>query len=120
MSSLFLISYDLLRLNNSAFCAAGPKAAKHYINRGCLNKYGGEAMKTYRFVTTTHQDVIAETLEEAIEAFNRVRQAGLSPEVDTVGRIEVRDEEGEYVPVDHRLKAKYPVANKREEIRLSA
>ncbi len=72
-------------------------------------------MKTYRFVTTTHQDVVAETLEEAIEVFNKVRQAGLSPEIDTVGRIEVRDEKGEYVPVDRPLRAKYP-----EEIRLSA
>jgi hypothetical protein len=77
-------------------------------------------MKTYRFVTTTHQDVVAETLEDAIEAFNRVKQAGLSPEIDAVGRIEVRDEEGEYVPIDRPLRAKYPVANKQEEIRLSA
>jgi hypothetical protein len=77
-------------------------------------------MKTYRFVTTTHEDVVAETLEEAIEAFNKVRQAGLSPEIDTVGRIEVRDEKGEYVPVDHPLRAKYLDANEQGEIRLSA
>ncbi len=77
-------------------------------------------MKTYRFVTTTHEDVVAETLEEAIEAFNKVRQAGLSPEIDTVGRIEVRDEKGEYVSVDHPLRAKYPVTDEQVEIRLSA
>jgi hypothetical protein len=77
-------------------------------------------MKTYRFVTTTHQDVVAETLEEAIRAFNGVRRAGLSPKVDTVGRIEVRDEKGRYVPVDHPLRAEYLTANKQEEIRLSA
>ncbi len=77
-------------------------------------------MKTYRFVTTTHQDVVAETLDKAIEAFNRVRRAGLSPEIDTVSRIEVRDEKGRCVPVDRALRAKYPVADTSAEIRLSA
>jgi hypothetical protein len=77
-------------------------------------------MKTYRFVTTTHQDVAAETLEEAIAAFNRVMQAGLSPRIDTVCRIEVRDEKGEYVPVDQPLRAEYPATIKQAEIRLSA
>jgi hypothetical protein len=77
-------------------------------------------MKTYRFVTTTHQDVAAETLEKAIEAFNRVRQAGLSPTIDTVRRIEVKDEEGDYVPVDQALRAEYPATNEQAEIRPSA
>ncbi|MGO9569372.1 MAG: hypothetical protein ACLP5H_17700 [Desulfomonilaceae bacterium] len=77
-------------------------------------------MKTYRFVTTTHQDVVAETLEEAIEAFNEMRQARLSPNVDMVGRIEVRDEKGGYVPVDRPLRAEYLAANEQAEIRLSA
>ena len=62
-------------------------------------------MKTYRFVITTHQDVDAETLEEAIEAFNKEMQAGLSLKIDTVRRIEVEAEEGHYIPVDHPLRA---------------
>lgn len=77
-------------------------------------------MKTYRFVTTTHQDVVAETVEEAIAAFNEMRQAGLSPNVDTVGRVEVRDDKGGYVPVDRPMRAEYPAANKQTEMRLSA
>ncbi len=77
-------------------------------------------MKTYRFVTTTHQDVVAETLEEAIAAFNEMRQAGFSPTVDTVGRVEVRDDKGGYARVDRPLRAKYLAANKQAEIRLSA
>ncbi|MGB6065993.1 MAG: hypothetical protein WBG50_14430 [Desulfomonilaceae bacterium] len=77
-------------------------------------------MKTYRFVTTTHQDVVAETLDKAIEAFNRVRQAGLSPEIDTVSRIEVGDEKGGYVAVDRPMRGKYPVADTPAEVRMSA
>jgi len=77
-------------------------------------------MKTYRFVTTTHQDVVAETLEKAIAAFNEMRQAGLAPEADMVDRVEVRDEKGGYVPVDRPMRAEYPAANKQAEIRLSA
>jgi hypothetical protein len=77
-------------------------------------------MKTYRFVTMTHQDVAAETLEEAIEAFNKVTQSGLSPEIGMVRRIEVKDEKGEYVPLDRPLRADYMATNKRAEIRMSA
>ena len=77
-------------------------------------------MKTYRFVFTTHQDVAAETLEEAIKAFNKVRQAGLSPNIGTVCKIEVRDEKGEYVPIDQPLRAEYPAANEEAKFRLSA
>jgi hypothetical protein len=77
-------------------------------------------MKTYRFVTTAHQDVVAESLEVAIAAFNEMKQAGPSPKIDTVLRIEVRDEKGGYVPVDRPLRAEYPEANKQTEIRLSA
>ena len=77
-------------------------------------------MKTYRFVTTAHHDVFAETLEEAIAAFNKRKQAGLSPKIDTVRRIEVRDKKGEYVPVDQPLRAEYLATIKQAEIRLSA
>ena len=77
-------------------------------------------MKTYRFVTTTHEDVVAESVDKAIEAFNRVRQAGLSSEIDTVSRIEVRDENGEYVQVDRPLRAKYQVVETSAGVRLSA
>lgn len=62
-------------------------------------------MKSYRFVTTTHHDVSAETLEEALKALNELRRRGLSPQFDTVARIEVEDGEGHYIPVDHPLRA---------------
>jgi hypothetical protein len=41
-------------------------------------------MKTYRFVTETHRGVFAETLQEAIEAFNEMKQEGLAPKFDRV------------------------------------
>lgn len=62
-------------------------------------------MKTYRFVVATHHDVYAETVEEAVEAFDEMKRRGLSPKYDTVIRIEVQDENGEYVPVDRPLRA---------------
>ena len=62
-------------------------------------------MKTYRFVTTAHHDVFAETLEEAMENFNEIKQKGLSPKIDMVSRIEVKDKKGEYIPVDFPLRA---------------
>jgi hypothetical protein len=62
-------------------------------------------MKTYRFVTTSHRDVSAETVEEAMEAFNEMEQQGLSPQFDSVIRVEVEDKEGRFVPVDHALRA---------------
>jgi hypothetical protein len=75
------------------------------LGRSCQNQYGGEAMKSYRFFVTTHHDVSAETLEEALKALNELRRRGLSPQFDTVTRIEVEDEEGHYVQVDHPLRA---------------
>ena len=77
-------------------------------------------MKTYRFVIASHHDVFAETLEEAMEAFNEIKQKGLSPKVDMVSRIEVKDEKGEYIPVDYRLRAGHLAANKEAQIHLSA
>jgi hypothetical protein len=74
-------------------------------SRSCQNLYGVEAMKMYRFVTTTHHDVSAETVEEAMEAFNEMKQKGLSPQFDTVIRIEVEDGAGHYIPVDRPLRA---------------
>ena len=62
-------------------------------------------MKTYRFVTTTYHDVSAETLEDALKTINEMKQRGLSPQFDTVMRIEVEDEEGHYVPVDRPMRA---------------
>jgi len=69
-------------------------------------------MKAYRFVTENHQDIFAETLDDAIEAFNEMKQAGLSPKLDIVSRIEARDEKGEYARVDHPLRAGNLAANK--------
>jgi hypothetical protein len=77
-------------------------------------------MKTYRFVVMTCQDVVAEDLEKAIETFTKMRHARLSPGNTIVERIEVRDEKGEYVPVDRPLRAEYLVVRKQPEIRLSA
>jgi hypothetical protein len=77
-------------------------------------------MKTYRFVTTAHHDVFAETLEEAMEAFNEMKQKGLSPKVDMVSRIEVKDEKGEFIPVDRPLRGGDLDAHREAQIHLSA
>lgn len=77
-------------------------------------------MKTYRFVTTSYQDVVAESLQEAIETFEKMKDAGLLARVETVGRIEVRDEEGRYVRVDRPMRAQYPVGNEPADTRPSA
>jgi hypothetical protein len=62
-------------------------------------------MKKYRLVTKSHHDFLAETVEEAMEAFNEMKQKGLSPQFGTVSRIEVQDKEGDYIPVDHAMRA---------------
>lgn len=62
-------------------------------------------MKTYRFVTAAHHDIFAETLEEAMDAFNEMKQKGISPQFEAVIRIEVEDQEGHYIPVDRPLRA---------------
>jgi len=62
-------------------------------------------MKTYRFVTTAHHDVFAETLEEALNAFNEMKRQGLSPRLETVIRVEVEDANGVFIPVDRALRA---------------
>ena len=77
-------------------------------------------MKTYRFVTTAHHEVFAETVEEAMDAFKEMEQKGLSPKVDMVSRIEVKDEKGEYTPLDYPLRAGNLAANKEAQIGLSA
>jgi hypothetical protein len=77
-------------------------------------------MKTYRFVIASHHDVFADTLEEAMEAFNDIKRKGLPPKVDTVSRIEVKDENGEYMPVDHALRAGILAANNEAQVHLSA
>jgi hypothetical protein len=51
-------------------------------SRSCLKIERGGATKTYRFVTATHCGVFDETLQEAIEAFNEMKQEGLSPKFD--------------------------------------
>ncbi len=77
-------------------------------------------MKTYRFVLGSHHDISAETLDEAIEAFNEIRQETLSAKFDNVRRIEVEDEKGEYVPLDCPLRAEYSAANNETGLHLSA
>ncbi|HTY23282.1 MAG TPA: hypothetical protein VMC85_09140 [Desulfomonilaceae bacterium] len=77
-------------------------------------------MKTYRFIIASHHDVSAETLEEAMEAFNEIKHKALSLKVDMVSQIEVKDEKGEYIPVDCPLRAGYQSANKEAQIALSA
>jgi len=52
-----------------------------------------------------------------MDAFNEIKQKGLSPNVDTVSRIEVKDEKGEYMPVDHALRpAFWPRTRKRKYV----
>lgn len=62
-------------------------------------------MKTYRFVTETHRHVLAESLEEAIQAFNEMNPEAISNQANRVTRIEVQDEDGEFWPVDRPLRA---------------
>jgi len=64
-------------------------------------------MKTYRFITAAHYDVFAETLEEALKEFNEIKRKKGSPSVDLVSRIEIKDSQGAYIPVDHPLRAEY-------------
>ena len=77
-------------------------------------------MKTYRFVTTAHHDVLAETLEEAIDTFNEMKRGGLLTQFDMVIRIEVKDEKGEYVPGERPLRAGDLDARKESQIHLSS
>ncbi len=77
-------------------------------------------MKTYRFVTTKYHDVQAETLEEAIDAFNEMKRGLLFTQFDMVSRIEVEDEKGERVPVDRPMRAGDLDARKEAQIHLSA
>jgi hypothetical protein len=77
-------------------------------------------MKTYRFVIASHHDVSAETLEGAMDDFNEIKQKALSPKVDMGIRIEVKDEKGEYIPLDCPMRAGYQAANKEAQISLSA
>ena len=55
-----------------------------------------------------------------MEAFNQIKQKGLPPKVDMVSRIEVKDETGEFMPVDYPMRAGNPAANKEAQIHLSA
>jgi len=73
-------------------------------------------MKTYLFVTKTHHDVFAETLEGALKAFNEMKRRGLSPQFDTVIPVRVEEEEGYYTPVDHPLRAGDPDASKDAQL----
>jgi hypothetical protein len=45
-------------------------------SRSCLKIERGGATKTYRFVTATHCGVFDETLQEASETFNEMKQEG--------------------------------------------
>jgi hypothetical protein len=77
-------------------------------------------MRTYRFLTTIHHDVLAETLDEAIVAFNEMKRQGLSLGLDTVSRIEVQDEHGEFITVDRPLRAGDLDAHHEGQTHLSA
>jgi hypothetical protein len=77
-------------------------------------------MRTYRFVTATHHDLSAETLEEAIQSFYQMKRRGLSPDFDVVIRIEVKDERGEFIPVDRPLRGGDLEAHSEAQIHLSA
>ena len=62
-------------------------------------------MRQYRFVACTNETVSAESLEKAIEIFKNKMQEMQVPEDFSIRRIEVLDENGEYVPVDRPLRA---------------
>ncbi len=62
-------------------------------------------MGRFRFVATTHHDVSAENLQEALRAYKELKRKGVVPKVSTVQRIEVEDENQVFVPVDRPLRA---------------
>ncbi len=62
-------------------------------------------MRQFRFVGTTHHSVSAESLEKAIETFNEIKKSGIARGVHSIRRVEVMDDDGEYVPVDHPLRS---------------
>ena len=62
-------------------------------------------MGRFRFIATTHHDVSAENLQEALRVYKDLKRKGLVPEVSTVRRIEVQDENERFVPVDRPLRA---------------
>lgn len=64
-------------------------------------------MKEFRFIATTHHHVSADTLEEAIERFQELKQRDKAHERCTITRIDVLDEHDTFVPVDHPMRAKY-------------
>ncbi len=64
-------------------------------------------MKKFRFIATTKHVVSAESLDEAIEAFNEWKQSGEPEDLTNITRIDVLDENEEYVPVDRPMRAEY-------------
>ena len=77
-------------------------------------------MKRYRFVVRTHHYVSAESLREAISAFDEMKRTRRLPTTWVVERIEVRDERGEFVPIDRPLRAGDLESREEVELRRSA
>jgi hypothetical protein len=64
-------------------------------------------MKNFRFIATTEHHVSAETLDEAIEVFSELKHGEEADELTKISRIDVLDENEEYVPVDRPMRAEY-------------
>jgi hypothetical protein len=62
-------------------------------------------MRQYRFVVGVSETVSAESLEKAIETFKDEMKKSKMTEDFSIRRIEILDENGEYVPVDRPLRA---------------
>lgn len=77
-------------------------------------------MKRYQFVVRTHHYVSAESLREAIGAFEEMKRTGRLPTAWIVERIEVQDEHGDFVPIDRPLRAGDLESKEEVELRRSA
>lgn len=64
-------------------------------------------MKRFRFIATTEHHVSAETLDEAIDTFTELKHREEPDAPTRISRIEVLDENEEYVPVDRPMRAEY-------------
>lgn len=77
-------------------------------------------MRKFRFVTKTHEDVVAENVEEAIQVFKDKKERGLSSKIDEVMRIEVLNEIGEFEPFDHPLRSGDVTTHEEAQTQMSA
>lgn len=77
-------------------------------------------MRKFRFLTKTHEDIVAENVDEAIAVFRDKKERGFCNPIDEVTRIEVLNEIGEFEPVDRPLRAGDVITHGETDTQLSA